>query len=114
MTDVISTIVASDFHRTTLRAVAFAYRERRPASDGDLPAYRAELAAYRDRHPDVPDSQVAELLVGQMITTTISVDTEWFWRGSQAAISCGTTVYLWSARDGHVHRPTDSRLPRWP
>ena len=46
MTATARAIVPGDFDRASLRAVALAYRARRQAGDGDLPAHQAAMAVY--------------------------------------------------------------------
>ena len=79
LTATIRAISLEDFDRDTLRIVAIAYRDRRRAGYGDLPAFNAAMTVYRERHPDVPEGRAAGI-VGKMIAAGINADPVWFWR----------------------------------
>ena len=50
--------MAADPNDPDLLAVATAYRRARIAGETDNAAYRAAVAAYRKRHPDLSDDEV--------------------------------------------------------
>ncbi len=50
--------MAADPNDPDLYAVATAYRNARIAGETDNAAYRAAVAAYRKRHPDLSDDEV--------------------------------------------------------
>ncbi len=50
--------MAADPDDPDLYAVATAYREARIAGETDNAAYRAAVAAYRERHPHMPGKEV--------------------------------------------------------
>ena len=73
------TITPNDFDRTTLEAVALAYRRVMRETGADLPAYRAALAVYRGRHPEVAEGDAGDAVAG-MIAVAAQASSPRSWR----------------------------------
>ena len=70
----------STWDRETLRAVAVAYRSVRRLGERELRARNAAEAAYRERHPSVPESE-AQQAVTLMIAAVAREHPTWLWSG---------------------------------
>jgi hypothetical protein len=62
------------------RAACLAYRRKRQAGKGDLPAFQAALSAFRELRPDA-DARAAHDETRRAIVWASVEHKDWFWRG---------------------------------